>query len=302
MTHRMSACALTVLAMTLFPLTGSGADEPVIGAIEILTTPSGERFAILGKKSSKPAPTLVVLATTPEETLQSRAFNSVGHLLGQQGFLCISVDVPCHGKDQQPGEPGGLPGWRSRLEKGKPLVGDFVKKTSRVLGYLIEKGYTDEKNVGACGTSRGAFMAIHFAATEPRVGWVVAFAPVTDLTVLTEFAGLEESKAVRSLSLLHQADNLAGRGFWLCIGNHDLRVGTDQAIALTRRITEATVKVTATAKGTPQAVALTRRRNDLGKGDIIPVELHVMPAAGHSTPTTAHEEAARWALSRAASP
>lgn len=274
--------AVLSCVLAVCPLTVYGEDKPA-GAklsVQVLKTPSGERFGMLGKKGSGPAPTLFVFATGLEESLQSADFNRVGHLLGQKGFLCVSVDVPCHGKDRAAGEPGGLHGWPSRLEKGKPLVEAFAKKSSHVLSYLIEEGYTDEKKVGACGTSRGGFMALHFAAAEPRVGWVIAFAPVTDLTVLSEFAGLEKDRTVRGLSLIHHADKLAGRGLWLCIGNRDRRVGTDHAIALTRRIVEAAKPDKA----------------------IIPVELHVTPTAGHTIHATAHEEAARWALSRVASP
>src|SRR5205085_9793409 len=116
------------------------------------------------------------------------------------------------------------------------------------------------------------FIALHWAAAEPRVGAVVAFAPVTDLLVLTEFRGMEGHKGTKDLNLLHKVKKLAGRPVWVCIGNNDARVGTDQLIALTRKLVETSV-----ADKKPALV-----------------ELHVMPTIGHRIHDTAHEEVAAW--------
>lgn len=245
-------------------------------AIQMLKTDSGVRFGIYGAKPGKPAPTFFVLAGGVEDSLMRAEFNKIGHLLADKGYLSVSLDLPCHGKDQAVGEPSGIAGWRTRLEKGQPLVGDFARKASVVLDKLIKDGYTDAGKVGAAGTSRGGFMALHLAAAEPRIGWVVAYAPVTDLLAVTEFQGSKNDKPMRDLDLKKHADKLAGRPVWLCIGNDDKRVSTDEAILFTRRLVAAAA----------------------GKGKIVPVELHVMPTAGHTIHATAHEESARWVQAR----
>src|SRR5207237_9901005 len=135
-----------------------------------------------------------VFAASAEESLGSADFNKVWRLLGRQGYLCVSLDVPCHGEDQKAKE-NGLAGWRVRLEKGDTLIPGFVAKASAVLDHLIKEGYTDPRRVAACGTSRGGFIALHFAAAEPRVRCVAAFAPVTNLLALREFAGMETHRA-----------------------------------------------------------------------------------------------------------
>jgi hypothetical protein len=101
---------------------------------------------------------------------------------------------------------------------------------------------------------------------------VVGFAPVSDLLVLTEFRGMEKHAATRSLALIEQAQKLAGRSIWVCIGNNDARVGTDHLIAFTRKL----VAISTNAKKP------------------VPVELHVMPTIGHRVHDTAHDEAAAW--------
>jgi dienelactone hydrolase len=242
--------------------------------VTVHKTSTGVRFALLGARGEVPAPTLFVFAVGAPDTLRNNEFNKVGRLLARQGYLCVSLDVPCHGEDQKPKEPGGLDGWRARLEKGDALVSDFVKNSSAVLDHLIKEGYTDARRVAACGTSRGGFIALHFAAAEPRVRCVAAFAPVTNLLVLREFAGLEKHKATRALDLTNSADKLAGRHVWVCIGNRDDRVSTDDVIAFTRKVARA-----ATTSDRPA-----------------PVELHVMPTVGHRIHATAHEEAAAWVL------
>src|SRR5207247_2644543 len=135
---------------------------------------------------------------------------------------------------------------------------------------------TDAKKVAICGTSRGGFMALHFAAVEPRIRCVAAFAPVTDLPALSEFSGMDKHAPTMGLDLRRHADKLAGRSMWLCIGNADERVGTDQAITFTRKVVAASVAAKKPAD----------------------VELHVMPTIGHRIHVTAHEEAAAWFAAR----
>ena len=243
---------------------------------KVLVTPSGIRFGLLGERGSTPAPTLFVFANRIEETLGSEHYSRSACVLMKHGFLCASLDLPCHGEDKKPGEPDGLGGWRVRVVGGDELVPGFVAKVSAVLDYLVKEGYADPQKVAACGTSRGGFMALHFAAADARVKCVAAFAPVSDLLTLREFAGMEQHPVTNALALVNLAEKLAGRGVWVCIGNHDERVGTDHAIAFTRKVVE--------------ACAAQKRPAD--------VELHVMPVAGHTLHATAHEEAAAWMLAR----
>jgi hypothetical protein len=101
---------------------------------------------------------------------------------------------------------------------------------------------------------------------------VAAFAPVTDLAALREFAGQRDQPSVSQLALVAHADKLAGRGVWMCIGNNDERVDTDLAIATTRALV----------------------RSSIAAGHAPKIELHVMTSEGHTIHPTAHEEAAAW--------
>jgi dienelactone hydrolase len=246
--------------------------------IQILQTAGGVRFGLLGNKGEKPAPTLFILAGSLEDALGNDDYAKVGRLLLKKGFVCVSVDIPCHGKDHKGNKPVGLAGWRARLANGDDLLAPFTQNVSAVLDHLIKEGITDATRVAICGTSRGGFMAVHATAAEPRIRCVAAFAPVTDLLALREFAGMEKNALTRDLDLRKHADKLAGRSLWLCIGNNDQRVGTDQAIAFTRKVVAASQ-----AKKKPADV-----------------QLHVMDTVGHRIHASAHEEAAAWLANRLA--
>lgn len=255
------------------------ASEPVetepskfVGKTQKLKTADGVEFGIWGRIGNTPQPTLIVLASTVDETLSDPYFRQCGNqLAGESGWLCVSIDLPCHGTRQRADEPGGLTGWRSRVENGEDFVTAFNQRLSAVLDHLIRKGYSDPKQVAACGTSRGGFLAVHFAASDKRIGCVAGFAPVTDLAKLREFKGLENNALTQKLSLAKHAVNLAKRSVWIVIGDQDQRVSTDAAIGLARQLTAAKCAV----------------------------ELHVMPEPrGHTTPKGSVEMAARWIRSQ----
>lgn len=241
--------------------------------VQALETRTGVRFGIWGDLPAAPSPTLFILASTIDGTLGDAYFRQAGTALGDHGYLCVSVDLPRHGKQHRDGEPGGLTGWRHRCQQGIDFVAETNKRLCQVLDHLIAGGHTDAAKVAACGTSRGGFLALQFAAHDPRVKCAAAYAPVTELTALREFRGFEEDALVRSLALHEQAENLAGRAVWIIIGDRDERVGTDHAITLARRITKAA----------------------LGQGHNSRVDLHVLAESrGHTTPAGAAAQSAEW--------
>jgi len=242
-------------------------------AAQVLKTKSGVRYGIWPKKPEAPAPTLFVFAGSIEDSLNTPYFRQCGNQLAKEGFLCVSVDLPCHGPEVRDGEPAGIVGWRARIDKGEDCVAEATLRFHAVLDELIELKLADPERIAACGTSRGGFMAVHFAAADPRVKAAAAFAPVTDLLVLNEFRTLEKRDLVQRLSLKSQAEKLAGRAVWLIIGDRDDRVSTDESIAFCRAVTAASLK-----RNLPALV-----------------DLHVVSEPqGHTTPKGADAEAALW--------
>jgi len=242
-------------------------------AIQLHETDSGIRFGIWGTNPSVPAPTLLVLALDIEQNLGNPEYRQAANQLAAQGYLVVSIDLPCHGRDRHPGEPEGLAGWRHRLDRGEKVIEPFVERAGKVLDHLVKIKLADPKRIAVCGTSRGGFAAMHLAALDKRVRCAAAFAPVSDLAVLTEFKDSPAAEAIDSLALVHSANALATKDLWMAIGDADQRVGTDKAVELARRV-----------------AAAAHYRRLPGR-----VDLHVLGSIGeHLTPAGSARAAAAW--------
>lgn len=273
---RLRIAISTFLAAWLFASDGGAAD------VQLLTTPDDVRFAVLGEKPQSPAATLLVFGGDRHGTLLSDDVNRIGQLLAPDGYLSVSLDIPCHGEDVRPGEEAGLTAWRDRIVKGDDLIGPFTENVTKVLDHLIAEGYTDPQRIAISGTSRGGFCAFHAAAADDRIRCVLAFAPVTHLPVLREFEGARDNPEVLQLSTIHLADKLASKSIWMTIGNDDVRVGTTECIDMYSALVER-------AKG---------------KAVPIPIELHLLGSIDHRLHAKAapqfrqfnspHDEAAVW--------
>lgn len=250
-----------------------GPESSVLVPLQFID-PEVIRFGSLNAWRTSQAPSIIVVGSDLEYSLTNDEINEVGRLLGPKGVASFALDVPCHGADARPGEPDGLNGWRARLDRDEDFVLPFTKKVAAIIDFLVAEGYSDPNRIAVVGTSRGGFMGLHAMAADPRICCGVAFAPVTELTVLGEFKGLENHELTQSIALNKVADRLAGRPLWMCIGNHDERVGTDHLIEFSRRVVAASFFQNKPA----------------------PVEIHVMQTEGHRIHATAHVEAELWLL------
>ena len=238
--NREHVLCLGLILMAALPLMAQDQKET---PIEVLTTKEGIRFGIWPSSPKEPSPVLFVLGSSIEGTLGSDYFRMSGNQLAKKGYICVSIDLPCHGQEQREGEPEGIAGWRFRLENGDNPITEATQRLSYVLNHLVDLGWVDTKRIAVTGTSRGGFMATHFAAAEPRIRCVAAIAPVADLTDLREFTDVKNKEVVDQLALEHQAERLAGRGVWLIIGDRDDRVNTDRTVALARRLTATSLEM-----------------------------------------------------------
>lgn len=272
---RFPAFLLLVISGFALPL---HAAEPAAAngpAAQVLTTKTGVRYGLWPAKPKSPAPTVFILANSIEGTLNDAYFRQSGNLLAKHGYVCVSLDLPSHGLELREGEKEGMLGWRKRCEQGENFVDEAVKKFSLVLDELIETKVTDPKKVAVCGTSRGGFMALHFAASDPRVACVATFGQLTDMTVLREFQGISPRDLADNLALQRHTARLAGRAIWMVIGDRDERVGTDLVIAFARSVTRESLKAKLPAQ----------------------VELHVLAEPrGHSVPAGTAEQGGEWIL------
>lgn len=246
--------------------------------VELMETPSGVKFGLRGLKTKSPLPLLLNFAGEFNESLTEESLAGACEALVTNGWRVASLDLPSHGEEIRKGETPGLPGWRERMEKGEDPMIEFCKRGSAVLDHLVKTGLADSERIGALGISRGGFAALHLAASDRRIRWVVAVAPLTRLTVPVEFANMQENKIIQKLSVFNCVEKLVGRSVWLCIGNHDRRVGTEETVEFSRALV-----ATNLAHKVPADV-----------------ELHVYSYDGHTSKIENFQTAAIWLSAHAA--
>jgi hypothetical protein len=266
---------LRLLGLSLLTALLSSAAEGTKVDITIMRLPNGVRFGVIGKRPAQPAPTLFVFQGNIDVALREPIYTEVSRMLEADGVVSVLLDAPAHGEDHRLDEPKELAAWRTRIDHGEDFVGGFTKNARAVFDYLVQEKYTDPTHVAACGTSRGGFLAFHFAAVETRIRWVAGIAPLTNLMALREFNGTTHQSEAEALDVARLAPRLAGRGVWVCIGNHDTRVDSDLVIQSTRALVNATAAV-------------------LPADSSIPVEVVINTSIGHRSSVHDHELLAEW--------
>lgn len=143
---------------------------------------------------------------------------------------------------------------------------------------MINSGQADPTSIWSSGTSRGGFLALHYARHDPRVAGALAYCPITDLARTRWFAGLEDNALVQQLKLLTHHDELVGRPTFLIIGDRDDVVLSESTVTLAQHLASA-----AKAGSVPSLT-----------------DLHVLSEpGGHTMPKGGQLLAASWILKNA---
>jgi pimeloyl-ACP methyl ester carboxylesterase len=209
----LSACggsSGTAPAGTADPLVQPLAVEPVV-----TTTPT---YGAIGS-----GPVVVVLALDMYNTLYNSAKTSgfVPELVKER-YTVVSLDLPCHGADAEPGQTDPLTCWAQRIAAGdSDIFLRFCSGLSDVLDAM------KVQSAAILGISRGGYVAATCAAYEPRFKDLIMEIPLTDLNYLTEFKPypVEETP----FNLQQYIPYLLDRARYLSIDAGDVRVGAQLA-------------------------------------------------------------------------
>lgn len=243
-TNRLNLCRYAWSALMMLGIAASAvASEPSEGhELAVSATPGGVEFAMWGGPENQAAPKLVIMPGKGLDQLSDPSVLKAGVLLVPRGYRCVGIDLPDHGK-QASREVTGVHAWAQRCIEGDNFVAEFNERMKQVVDHLIAEGLTDPERIVAAGTSRGGFLAIHYAAFDPRVAGVVAYAPATDLSVVHKYFDVaRDAPMVDQLSVFHQAPNLVGRPMLIFVGDRDDGVATDTAIRFARELSAAAVE------------------------------------------------------------
>lgn len=185
----------------------------------------------------KQLPTFIYFALSGEESLHLDPYNQPVKLFEDALVHVFSFTLPGHG----PGYDNKLAiqWWSDRLASGEDIIREFIARCIDNLSFLIEEGFVDIQRIGVGGLSRGAFIATHLAAADSRIGVILGYAPLTQLSTPEEFAHCRHLPLIQSLDLGRVADKLTEKKIRYYIGNRDVRVGTGECFETIRAYTEA---------------------------------------------------------------
>ncbi len=155
-----------------------------------------------------------------------------------QGHRVASFDLPSHG-DRVDECGSGIAGMAASVAAGKKPFDLLVEDARLVIDELIKRGLAKPGRIMLCGVSRAGYCALRIAAADDRITATAALAPVTDWRALKEFADTRNKPEIAALALTNYADKLAGKRFYVAIGNADSRVGTDACTRFILSVNEA---------------------------------------------------------------
>jgi len=171
-----------------------------------------------------PLPAVIYLALSAEDSLNLDPFNQpVNALMNYSNLRVFSFDLPGHGKGLN--KMKAMSYWAAHFEE----VNSFVEKAKEDITSLINKGYISDQIIIA-GLSRGGYLGLQLAAHDSRIKAVCGFAPLIKLESLEEFKNIPSSSIDLNL--------LVDKSIRLYIGNHDTRVGTENAHDFIRDLTK----------------------------------------------------------------
>ena len=67
--------------------------------MRVLQTDNGTRFGLFGERKKTSSPTFFVFATSVDDMNKYEVYSETGRELAKQGWLYVTLDPPCHGRD-----------------------------------------------------------------------------------------------------------------------------------------------------------------------------------------------------------
>jgi dienelactone hydrolase len=199
----------------------------------ILKTRSGSTVYFKGPEASLgPLPALFYFALSGEESLCLDPYNQIAAFLSDAPLRIYSLTLPWHGKDYD--HTKAMAHWAHEVELGSTFIREFVNESVATIHDLTEEGWIEPGKIAVSGLSRGGFIASHIAAANPKIGSLLAFAPLTQLSYAQHFETSEGLAFADALNVHHLVDKLIHTHVRFYIGNRDLRVGTELSFQFIR--------------------------------------------------------------------
>lgn len=181
-------------------------------------------------------PALFYFALSGEESLLLSPFNQPVEFLADTPVRCFSFSLPGHGADFKNSE--ALAYWASEYRNGHDPLALFLTQATENIRFLIQDGWIDSEKIASSGLSRGGLVATLLSVMEPRIKWILGYAPVTHLGHCTEFQTADLADIAEKYSLTKLTKDLMHKTVRYYIGNRDLRVSTDSCYRFIRTLAD----------------------------------------------------------------
>lgn len=181
-----------------------------------------------------PLPAVFYFALSAKDSLALDPYNQPAVYLSAFPLRIFSMTLPYH----EEGLPAskGLKQWATAMREGEDLIGNYLEKIQTAIHLLLNQERILPHKIATMGLSRGAFIAAHVAAKNPKIPYWLGFAPLTKLSYLEDFSGLLH------WDLTHIIPSLSNKKVRCYIGNRDARVGTRNCFDLIESLAEASYK------------------------------------------------------------
>jgi pimeloyl-ACP methyl ester carboxylesterase len=197
--------------------------------------PNGQMTWFVGPPlEAGPLPAVFYFSLSGEESLCMAPVNTPVRHLANHRLRVFSLTLPGHG-------PGfdryrALRYWAEELAVGRDLLGDFFPKVLQVMDSFINQGIIDVEALAVAGLSRGAFVATHLAALDPRIKTLCGFAPWIEPAASEDWEIAADHPRAHALSLFNLIDRLTHTAIRFYVGNRDLAVGTERVFAFIHQL------------------------------------------------------------------
>ena len=207
-------------------------------SVQTLQLSDGAALSYAGPDLSEGSlPALFYFSLSGSESLTLDPFNQPAVFIDRSKLRVFSLDIPGH--ERPLAETDAIRFWAAQFYAGVDIIGNFTQRVSSVITQLIDSDIIDPERIAVAGLSRGAFVAAHCAAMDPRIRILLGFAPLTRPGYQKEFTDMQELPAIQGLALDHLGENLYNRTIRFYIGNRDIRVGTRNSFEVIEAWTEA---------------------------------------------------------------
>lgn len=184
----------------------------------------------------------MILSVGNIDDLKTPYYTQAAIYLRKLGYMVVSIDMPSHASQIiDPVNDLGLDGWVWRLENGMNFVDEHNKRLHDVVNTLIGTGRTRAGMMAVQGTSRGGFLAFHYAMYDDRVVCASGYSPITDLVATRWFEPIADNPLVQQLNLTNpdRINDILGIPVFIVIGDRDGVVSNRAAFAWSQSLSDA---------------------------------------------------------------